>query len=202
MIARSGIDHANARLLDLQHDDARSRQSCAKDNMSTKKKHCYAVRSMRSHLRAASMSPTMGGWRMSHAVNQLQMYQTGERGCRRCTLPQKGQKYLLCWLISIFLTCFRRLAPYRVPYLPTIPTFFVRFDCTKRTHSDSASFHKRSHPAHVWALSTWLIAARTILTKPWLADRHRGHQIRKRTNSGSGPCTQQPGNPACRACNA
>ena len=40
--------------------------------------------------------------------------------------PQKLQKYLECWLTSIFLICFRKLAPYRVPYLPTIPTFFVR----------------------------------------------------------------------------
>ena len=47
------------------------------------------------------------------------------------TLPQNGQKYLLCWLTSIFLICLRRLAPYRVPYLPTMPTFLVRFDCTR-----------------------------------------------------------------------
>ncbi len=43
-------------------------------------------------------------------------------------LPQKLQKYLECWLTSIFLICLRREAPYRVPYLPTIPTFLVRFD--------------------------------------------------------------------------
>ena len=43
-------------------------------------------------------------------------------------LPQKLQKYLECWLTSIFLICFRSEAPYRVPYLPTIPTFFVRLD--------------------------------------------------------------------------
>jgi hypothetical protein len=42
--------------------------------------------------------------------------------------PQKLQKYLECWLTSIFLICLRREAPYRVPYLPTIPTFFVRLD--------------------------------------------------------------------------
>jgi hypothetical protein len=38
------------------------------------------------------------------------------------TLPQKLQKYLECWLTSIFLICLRRDAPYRVPYLPTMPT--------------------------------------------------------------------------------
>lgn len=27
------------------------------------------------------------------------------------TFPQNSQKYLLCWLTSIFLICFRRLAP-------------------------------------------------------------------------------------------
>lgn len=53
---------------------------------------------------------------------------------QRFTLPQNGQKYLLCWLTSIFLICLRRLAPYRVPYLPTIPTFFVRFDCDSSRH--------------------------------------------------------------------
>jgi len=40
--------------------------------------------------------------------------------------PQKVQTYLACWVISIFLTCFRREAPYLVPYLPVTPTFFVR----------------------------------------------------------------------------
>lgn len=43
------------------------------------------------------------------------------------TFPQKLQEYLLCWVISIFLTILRKEAPYRVPYLPVIPTFFVRF---------------------------------------------------------------------------
>lgn len=41
-------------------------------------------------------------------------------------LPQKEQVYLACWLISIFFTIFRREAPQRVPYFPTIPTFLVR----------------------------------------------------------------------------
>ena len=31
------------------------------------------------------------------------------------TFPQNSQKYLLCWLTSIFLICFLKLAPYRVP---------------------------------------------------------------------------------------
>jgi len=42
-------------------------------------------------------------------------------------LPQNSQKNLECWLTSIFLICFLKLAPYLVPYFPTIPAFFVRF---------------------------------------------------------------------------
>ena len=42
------------------------------------------------------------------------------------SFPQKTQLYLECWATSIFLTTFRREEPYRVPYLPQIPTFFVR----------------------------------------------------------------------------
>lgn len=42
------------------------------------------------------------------------------------SFPQKVQVYLECWDTSIFLTVFRRLAPYLVPYFPTIPTFLVR----------------------------------------------------------------------------
>lgn len=41
--------------------------------------------------------------------------------------PQKVQTYLACWVISIFLTCFRSDAPYLVPYLPVTPTFLVLF---------------------------------------------------------------------------
>lgn len=43
------------------------------------------------------------------------------------SLPQKVHVYLLCWVISIFLTIFLKEAPYLVPYFPVIPTFFVRF---------------------------------------------------------------------------
>lgn len=32
---------------------------------------------------------------------------------------------MACWVISIFFTIFRMVAPYRVPYLPVTPTFFV-----------------------------------------------------------------------------
>ena len=38
----------------------------------------------------------------------------------------RQQTHLACWLISIFLTILRSEAPNRVPYLPTMPTFFVR----------------------------------------------------------------------------
>lgn len=43
------------------------------------------------------------------------------------TFPQNVHVYLECWVISIFLTIFRNEAPYRVPYLPVIPTFLVLF---------------------------------------------------------------------------
>lgn len=36
---------------------------------------------------------------------------------KKYTFPQNSQKYLLCWLTSIFLICFLKLAPYRVPAL-------------------------------------------------------------------------------------
>ena len=42
------------------------------------------------------------------------------------SFPQKTHVYFECWLISIFFTCFRSEAPYRTPYLPVIPAFFVR----------------------------------------------------------------------------
>ena len=69
------------------------------------------------------------------------------------TFPQNGQLYchyeasqtrvihstaswrrtFECCAISIFFTTLRILAPYRVPYLPTIPAFFVRFPYTARS---------------------------------------------------------------------
>jgi hypothetical protein len=42
-------------------------------------------------------------------------------------LAAKLIEYFECWLTSIFLICFLKLAPYLVPYFSTIPTFFVRF---------------------------------------------------------------------------
>ena len=71
----------------------------------------------------------------------------GREGCRKVTGRRRRQQqqlrdtaaaghalpslslaatHLACWLISIFLTILRSDAPKRVPYLPTIPTFFVR----------------------------------------------------------------------------
>lgn len=57
-----------------------------------------------------------------------EMVQNGHRKgyLKDLTFPQKVQVYLECCVISIFLTILRREAPYRVPYFPTIPTFFVR----------------------------------------------------------------------------
>ena len=42
------------------------------------------------------------------------------------SFPQKTQLYFECCDTSIFLMFFRIDAPYRMPYLPQIPTFFVR----------------------------------------------------------------------------
>lgn len=41
--------------------------------------------------------------------------------------PQKVQPYLACCVTSIFLMTFLKVAPYLVPYLPQMPTFFVCF---------------------------------------------------------------------------
>jgi len=40
--------------------------------------------------------------------------------------PQNGHRYRPRWEFSVFFICFLNDAPYLVPYLPTIPTFFVR----------------------------------------------------------------------------
>jgi len=41
------------------------------------------------------------------------------------SLPQNVHVYVACCDISIFFTCFRSDIPYRVPYFPVTPTFFV-----------------------------------------------------------------------------
>ena len=43
------------------------------------------------------------------------------------SFPQKRQVKRECWETSIFFTCLRSDEPYRTPYLPVIPTFFVLF---------------------------------------------------------------------------
>lgn len=48
------------------------------------------------------------------------------RGDSHLSVPQKTQLNLECWETSIFFMFLRIDAPYRVPYLPQIPTFFVR----------------------------------------------------------------------------
>ena len=42
------------------------------------------------------------------------------------SLPQKTQLYFACCDTSIFLMFFLMEAPYRMPYLPQMPCFFVR----------------------------------------------------------------------------
>merc|ERR1719359_2341984 len=41
--------------------------------------------------------------------------------------PQKLHRYRACCRISMRFVTFRSEAPYRVPYFPVMPTFFVRF---------------------------------------------------------------------------
>ena len=43
------------------------------------------------------------------------------------TFPQAGHTYFALCCNENFLTIFRMEEPYRVPYLPVIPTFLVRF---------------------------------------------------------------------------
>ena len=43
------------------------------------------------------------------------------------SFPQKRHVKRECWETSIFFTCLRSDEPYRTPYLPVIPTFFVLF---------------------------------------------------------------------------
>lgn len=47
-------------------------------------------------------------------------------GSTHLSFPQKVHEYFECCETSIFLITFRIEAPYRVPYLPVMPTFFVR----------------------------------------------------------------------------
>ena len=42
------------------------------------------------------------------------------------SFPQKLQRYVECCDTSTLRRSFLRVAPYRVPYFPVIPTFFVR----------------------------------------------------------------------------
>ena len=48
------------------------------------------------------------------------------------SFPQKTQLYFECCDTSIFLMFFRMDAPYRMPYLPQMPTFFVRLPMVAR----------------------------------------------------------------------
>jgi hypothetical protein len=47
---------------------------------------------------------------------------------RTLSLPQNVHVYFACCVISIFLICLRNEAPYRVPYLPTTPTYMLQFE--------------------------------------------------------------------------
>ena len=51
---------------------------------------------------------------------------TAEEALAHLSFPQNEQLYFECWDTSIFLITLRIEAPYRVPYLPVIPTFLVR----------------------------------------------------------------------------
>lgn len=57
----------------------------------------------------------------------IENYTESSKNTKNFTFPQNVQVYFECWVISIFFTILRNEAPYRVPYLPTTPTFCVRF---------------------------------------------------------------------------
>ena len=73
----------------------------------------------------------MGGrrapWRLSRDSALHVVVSPRERsGGAHLSLPQKVHVYFECCETSIFLMTLRMEAPYRVPYLPVMPTFFVR----------------------------------------------------------------------------
>lgn len=87
--------------------------------------------------------------------------------------PQKLQKYLLCWLTSIFLICFRRDAPYRVPYFPTMPTFFVRFDISaSEAHSNKPATGTKKPSKLLKAILVWAAGLTCIKPRPLETHRH------------------------------
>ena len=63
------------------------------------------------------------------------------------SFPQKAHVYFECCEISIFLITLRIDAPYRVPYLPVIPTFFVRLPivCERPVQKGRAADRRLGH---------------------------------------------------------
>ena len=65
------------------------------------------------------------------------------------SFPQKTQVYFECWLTSIFLTTLRSDEPYRTPYFPVIPAFFVRlFTCGGRENKSESACGPRWGRGH------------------------------------------------------
>ena len=65
------------------------------------------------------------------------------------SLPQKTHVYFECWLTSIFFTTLRSEEPYRTPYFPVIPAFFVRlFTCGGRENKSESACGPRWGRGH------------------------------------------------------
>ncbi len=64
-------------------------------------------------------------WNIRRSLTHLQ-FQIPTALLFSLSFPQKVQLYVACCVNPIFLICFRRDAPYLVPYSPTTPTLFVR----------------------------------------------------------------------------
>lgn len=75
----------------------------------------------------------------------------------KLTFPQKEQEYVLCCVTSIFFTILRSEAPYRVPYLPVIPTFLVRLAYMIQNHRLKYC-HKNDLFTCLKTLTTWFFS--------------------------------------------
>merc|ERR1719335_1367123 len=89
---------------------------------------CFCIRFNRPIVVFTVVAAAVASCQAPPAIVLLQLLQCQIPTACRFTLvfPQKEHKYFARCCVSIFLTSFRKLAPYRVPYFPEMPTFFVR----------------------------------------------------------------------------
>ena len=71
------------------------------------------------------------------------------------TFPENGERYLARLFSSIFLAILRSEAPNRVPYFPTIPTFFVLLDIFINNNNPPQIIVKAPSPSQAPA-SHWI----------------------------------------------